>query len=61
MKSLEEYEREKAESPEDTGSGIACPSCDSELRDEGNLLYPAYPQQKRLTCPDCGFSKVVRA
>jgi len=40
--------------------GVACPDCGTRLMDEGNLLYPRAPKQRRFTCPNCGFTKVVK-
>jgi len=66
MQSLEDYEREReAVDPLDlsrtgTATGIACPDCKEELRQE-DVLFSRIPPLKRVTCPGCSFSKVVRA
>jgi hypothetical protein len=63
MRSLEDYERERAEAPdpEPHKTGIACPECAQELVDEGDQLFSRIPPMKRVSCLACGFSKVVLA
>jgi YgiT-type zinc finger domain-containing protein len=63
MQSLEDYEREReaAQLPVITNTtGISCPECGEELVSEP-VLFTRIPPMQRVTCPVCGFSKVVRA
>jgi hypothetical protein len=58
MKSLEEFNRERAAAydPLIRGNGIACPSCGGELRDdEPGAILTSCPPQMRVHCPACMF------
>ena len=65
MQSHEEYERDRviahAQTKIPKGIDVACPECGSELLDEGESLISRIPPMKRVTCPECRFSKVVLA
>ena len=67
MQTLEEYEAGRAAARDmntadaPKGIGDECPDCDAELTDDGLSLVSKVPPMKRVTCPACGFSKVVLA
>jgi rubredoxin len=54
--SLAEYESRVNTGPH--GSGVACPECGAELFDDFKPIF--IDGLRRLTCPKCKFSKVVK-
>jgi hypothetical protein len=63
LKTLDEYNREKmmASDYENSGNGIACPSCGKELVDsQPGVALLTDPQRYAINCPACFWSGLRR-
>lgn len=62
MKTLEEYEAEKAFLREHHGTGIQCPACGDELIvSNPGVILTTYPARKAVHCPTCKHKNTITA
>ena len=62
MKTIEEYEAEKALLREQHGTGIQCPACGDELVvSDPNMILTTYPARKAVHCPTCKHKNTITA
>ena len=62
MKTLEEYEKEKAYLREHHGTGIQCPACGDELVESNpGVILTTNPARKAVHCPTCKHKNTITA
>ena len=60
MKTIEEYEEEKALLREQHGTGIQCPACGDELvLSEPGVLLLSFPPQRKVHCQTCKYKNTI--
>lgn len=62
MKTIEEYETEKAFLRQNHGTGIQCPACGDELiLSNPNHILLTYPARKAVHCQTCDYKNTITA
>jgi hypothetical protein len=62
MKTIEEYEAEKASMRTNHGTGIQCPACGDELIvSNSNIVLTSHPPRKAVHCQTCNYQNTITA
>jgi C4-type Zn-finger protein len=62
MKTLEEYETEKASLRANYGTSIQCPACGDELVESNpGMTLTSYPLRKSVHCQTCNYKNTITA
>ena len=62
MKTIEEYEKEKALLRKNHGTGIQCPACGDELvLSSPNTILTSHPPRKAVHCNTCKYQNTITA
>ena len=62
MRTIEEYEAEKASLRKNCGTGIQCPACGDELIESTpGMILTSHPARKSVHCQTCNYKNTITA